>query len=225
MLALALLLAAPLAVRLRVVEIPPRWNPWSMLEVNMPPDLLTRFRLARLSGDATLCSEVLARSGVQYERLADRQTGPGCGFTNAVRVSAAPTDIGEEFALSCRAAVSMALWERHVLQPAARRHFGEPVRRIEHFGSYACRNVYGRPVATRSRHATAEAWDVAGFVLEEGRRIRVASDWQGGDAEARFLREVRDGACRFFDGVLSPDYNAAHHDHFHLDRGPYRLCR
>jgi hypothetical protein len=99
------------------------------------------------------------------------------------------------------------------------------VSAIEHFGSYSCRNVYGRPEATRSRHATAEAWDVAGFVLVDGRRIRVARDWQSTKAEAAFLRESRDGACRFFDGVLSPDYNAAHHDHLHLDRGPYRMCR
>ena len=56
------------------------------------------------------------------------------------------------------------------MAPAAERHFGLPVQRIEHFGSYACRNVYGRPDATRSRHATAEAFDVAGFVLADGRR-------------------------------------------------------
>jgi len=36
---------------------------------------------------------------------------------------------------------------------------------------------------------------------------------------------VRDGACRFFDVVLGPDYNDAHRDHFHLDMGAYRACR
>jgi hypothetical protein len=142
-----------------------------------------------------------------------------------VRVSATPAAVGEAFSVSCRTAVSVALWERHVVAPAAMRRFGQPLQRIEHFGSYACRNVYGRPAATRSRHATAEAWDVAGFVLADGRRIRVARDWQTDSEAALFLHEVRDGACRFFDGVLSPDYNAAHHDHLHLDRGPYRLCR
>jgi hypothetical protein len=25
--------------------------------------------------------------------------------------------------------------------------------------------------------------------------------------------------------VLSPDYNEAHHDHFHFDMGSYRACR
>nr|MBA3526869.1 extensin family protein [Sphingomonas sp.] len=47
---------------------------------------------------------------------------------------------------------------------------------------------------------------------------------------AAFLREVRDGACRLFPTVLSPDYNAAHRDHLHLDvanRGTagWTLCR
>ena len=47
---------------------------------------------------------------------------------------------------------------------------------------------------------------------------------------AAFLREVRDGACDLFATVLSPDYNAAHADHFHLDQAArgaigWRGCR
>ena len=42
-------------------------------------------------------------------------------------------------------------------------------------------------------------------------------DWTGNDPESRFLHEVRDGACKLFATVLSPDYNAAHADHLHLD--------
>lgn len=110
-------------------------------------------------------------------------------------------------------------------RPAALAHLGKPVARLEHYGSYSCRNVYGRPQATRSRHATAEALDLAGFVLDDGTRIRVLKDWNASDERSRFLRELRDGACRFFDGVLTPDYNEAHADHFHFDRGPYRICR
>src|SRR4029434_7172145 len=87
--------------------------------------------------------------------------------------------VSEPFALSCRAAVSLALWERHVLQPAALDHLGSAVVELEHFGSYACRNVYNRPNATRSRHATAEALDVAGFALADGRRVRVLGGWSG----------------------------------------------
>ncbi len=44
-------------------------------------------------------------------------------------------------------------------------------------------------------------------------------------AKAAFLQAARDGACSSFNAVLGPDYNAAHSDHFHLDRGADRVCR
>jgi hypothetical protein len=54
--------------------------------------------------------------------------------------------------------------------------------------------------------------------------------WTGGNAEAAFLREVRDGACRIFATVLSPEYNEAHRDHLHFDQAArgargWRGCR
>jgi hypothetical protein len=210
-------------IRSGVIDIPSRWNPWATLDVAAAPNLLTRYKLQRLSKDPAHCQSVLATTGMRFEPIEDEATGTACGFFNAVRIRHSSADVGTEFALTCRAAVSLALWERHVLQPAALRHYESRVAKVEHFGSYSCRNVYGRPDATRSRHATAEAVDIAGFVLANGERIRVINDWS--NEHAAFLREIRDGACRFFDGVLSPDYNAAHRDHFHLDRGSYRTCR
>lgn len=224
--AIALLIlasAAALLIRTGHIDIPSRLDPWATLEIDAQPNLLTRYKLRALSKDSAQCQAVLSTSGMRFERIPDETTGTACGFFNAVRIARTSVDVGPQFALSCRAAVSLALWERHVLQPAAERHYGAQVARIEHFGSYSCRNVYGRANATRSRHATAEAFDVAGFVLSDGERIRVVNDWS--NEHAAFLHEVRDGACRFFDGVLSPDYNAAHRDHFHLDRGPARVCR
>lgn len=205
--------------------LPPEWSPWVPLDLEAKPNFLTRYKLSRLSSDRTLCGAVLDDAEMTFRRLPDRETGPACGLFDAVAIERTASAVGEEFSLTCRTAVSLALWERHILIPTADRLLGSPVSRIEHFGSYSCRNVYGRPNATRSRHATAEAFDVAGFVLADGRRIRVLADWGRDTEEARFLREIRDGACRFFDAVLSPEYNDAHRDHFHLDRGPYRTCR
>jgi hypothetical protein len=213
------------AVLLWGPRLDPLWNPFVPLDASAEPNFLTRYKLARLTTDPVQCQAVLSQTSMKFTLLPDETTGEACGFANAVRVSRTTADIGSAFPLSCRAAVSLALWERHALQPAAEAHFGSTVARIEHFGSYSCRNVYGRPAATRSRHATAEAWDVAGFVLSDGRRIRVLGDWNGDDPNAVFLRDVRNGACRYFDTVLSPDYNAAHADHLHLDRGPSSICR
>lgn len=213
------------AVRTGMLTIPPHLDPWAPLDVRAEPSFLTGFKLARASADDALCRSVLATTDLEYARLRDRETAPGCGFENAVRVTAAGARLSAPFVASCRLALSLALWERHVLQPAARAHFGQPVARLEHLGSYSCRNVYGREGGRRSLHATADALDLAGVVLGDGRRIRVAADWSGDGPPARFLRALRDGACPLFGAVLGPDYNAAHRDHLHLDRSRFGICR
>lgn len=222
---LLLVIGALLGVRMGRIEVPNDYNPWATLELSATPNWLTRFKLGRLSQDPQACLAVLHTAEFEFEPLRDRVTDVACGFHNAVRIDSARQITLEPFSLTCRAALSLALWERHVLQPKALEHFGEHVMRIDHFGSYSCRNVYGRPQATRSRHATAEALDLAGFRLISGQQISVVRDWDGEDSKAMFLGEIRDGACKFFDAVLSPNYNAAHHDHFHFDRGPFRTCR
>jgi len=90
--------------------------------------------------------------------------------------------------------------------------------------------MYGRSEGDFSEHATANALDVAGFTLADGRSISVLRDWTGDGEDAQFLRAVRDGACDLFSTVLSPDYNAAHRDHFHFDQADrgttgWRACR
>jgi hypothetical protein len=225
MLLLSILGASVYGVYSGRITVREEWNPWAPLRIDAPLHWLTRMKLARLSNDRALCLSVLAGARMRYQTVPDRDSGEGCGFTNAVRIESTSVKVGEAFTLSCRSAVALALWEHHVVQPAAHLRFAEPVVRVEHFGSYACRNLYGRKNAPLSRHATADAFDVAAFVLASGRSIRVARDWGSADDDGRFLREVRDGACRVFDSVLGPDYNDAHRDHFHLDRGGYRVCR
>ena len=205
--------------------IPNEWNPWAPLELAAPLNWTTRFKLARASSEPAMCLAALASSGMRYEPLPDRTIGDGCGLQNAVRVRASSVAVGDSFTLSCRSALSLALWERHVMQPVAHAYFSAPVTRIDHYGSYACRNIYGRKDAPLSRHATADALDIAGFTLANGTRVSVERDWGRSGAEALFLRDVHRGACRVFDSALGPDYNAAHRNHFHFDRGGYRVCR
>ena len=137
-----------------------------------------------------------------------------------------PSDLGT----NCAVAAALALWEWHVVQPAALEHFGREVASIDHFGSYSCRRLSGRDAGAWSEHARANAVDIAAFTLTDGTRISVAGDWEDDGPRGRFLDEVRDGACDLFATVLSPDYNAAHRDHLHFDqaaRGAFgwRGCR
>lgn len=207
------------------IVVPDRFNPWATLRLADPPNALTAFKLRRAAADRQRCQAVLAQSGFRFAPVPDRDTAPGCGFDNAVRIERTGVGIGPAFTLSCPAALSLALWETHVLQPSARAVYGQPVARLQHLGSYACRNVYGREAGRRSRHATADALDLAGFVLADGRRIAVLAHWSGDGDDAGFLRELHRGGCRWFDGALGPDYNAAHADHFHFDVGGYSICR
>ena len=220
-------------------HVPDRWNPWLPLDVAAEPNLLTGFKLARASRGREACFAALATSGWRFEPLPDTHPAAGCGFSAAVRAVPANAATGRPLsaplALSCRAALPLAMWLRHGVEPAGRKHFAAALARVENFGSYACRDVAGRP-GRRSRHATADAIDISAFVLRDGTRIAVARDWSAasvapaadgaaGAGRAAFLREVRDSACRFFDAVLSPDYNRAHADHLHLEVGGFGGCR
>ena len=212
----------------------PEDMPWTKLDLARPVGAFTGRKLAGLVGEGERCRALLEQAGVRFEALPPRSAGPQCGYDDAVRLSTrGALDIGyrpRDLAASCPVAAALALWEWHVVQPAAQRHFGRPVETIEHFGSYACRRLYGRDEGQWSEHATANAVDIAGFTLANGARVTVAGHWGEGGERGAFLREVRDGACDLFATVLSPDYNAAHRDHLHLDqagRGAFgwRGCR
>ncbi|KKA04865.1 extensin [Pseudomonas ogarae] len=207
------------------VALPPQWNPWAPLDVNLAPNLLTRFKLMALRNDPQLCDQALATSGLRTARQADSGASSTCPLTNVLRVQGGEVALSSSFLASCPLAVAFALFERHGLQPAAMAVYGQKVTRVDHLGSFACRNMYGRESGSRSQHATASALDIAGFRLADGRTVSVLKDWPKDDADARFLRQARDGACDMFSVVLSPDYNAAHRNHFHLDVGPWWICR
>ena len=207
------------------LQVPQAWNPWAPLDVREAPNWLTAYKLSRLQGDRALCEQALASSGLRYRPQADSPASARCPLANVMRVQGGEVGLSSSFLASCPLAVALAVFERHQLQPTARAIFGQPVTRIDHLGSFACRNVYNRSAGRLSQHATANALDVAGFRLADGRSISVLADWAGTGDKARFLREVSQGACRSFNTVLGPEYNAAHRNHLHLDMGRWSICR
>jgi hypothetical protein len=224
------LAALALGYGLIVPRLNPADLPWTALDLEAPVGRATAGKIAALDGPA--CRALLDTAGVAYRVMPDVDRA-GCGYRDGVAWAdggmrrtayrpAAPT-------IACPVAASLAVWEREFVIPAAAQILGRRLVRIEHFGSYACRRLYGRADGPWSEHASARAIDIAGFRFADGSRVTVAADWAGDGAEARFLRTVRDGACRSFTTTLSPDYNAAHHDHLHLDdadRGGFgRVCR
>ena len=107
----------------------------------------------------------------------------------------------------CRAVLTRSEVEFTVLEPA---------------GEGSCRRE-DRAIVSRlpllPAHPPVTCALGAGLELWLNREVRPA---------ASFLHRLRDGACRVFGTVLSPDYNAAHSDHLHLDqaaRGFGGVCR
>lgn len=128
---------------------------------------------------------------------------------------------------SCAIALRLAMWEHHTVQPAAAAQFGVAVTRLRHQSSYNC-----RPIRTTSgdgqrlsTHATAEAIDIAGVTLADGRQLELRGNWDGTSPEAQFFRTLRDGGCDWFVTVLGPEFNALHADHFHMQSVGWGTCR
>ena len=213
------------------LTLPDRWNLWAPLWPQEAPNALTPYKLRRLADDPLACAATLRATRLRFAPVGDRELAGGCGWTDAVRVDGLPGRVGAPFVLACPAAVALSMWEQHSVQPAALAAFGQRVVAVDHFGSFACRDIGGGRGGEggdrRSEHATANALDVAAFTLADGTAVSVGRDWQasGPEPRSRFLHEVHDGACLLWNVVLGPEYNAAHRDHFHLDLGASRACR
>jgi len=169
------------------------------------------------------CLANLGHTKANFTPLPDQHFGAGCSTVGTVRLSWLRSDdahlqLANLGPVTCSLATALEGWARYGVDHAARLTLGSPLVRIDTFGSYNCRNVAGTD--HRSGHATANAVDIAAFILADGRRISVKGDWSDGTPATRnFLRVIRTSACRRFGMVLTPDYNAAHHDHFHLEVG------
>jgi hypothetical protein len=195
-------------------------------EADLMPEALRAERIEDFATEIAACRSALTGAGFEIERIADVSEANGCGYRNAVELTQSVHAYSGPVATSCAAAAALALWERDVVRPAAQRRYGQQIARIELAApSYQCRRVAGRRDRRLSEHAHANAIDIQGFTLENGRTVTVAEGWRGLQRDRAFLRDVRDGACDYFQAVLSPDYNRAHRDHLHFDLGRDDMCR
>ncbi|MGY4879388.1 extensin family protein [Vreelandella aquamarina] len=221
-------IALGVALQKEWIEMPRHWNPWAPLYIDDPLTPVTQLKLKRLSDDRQACLAALDTvpdDGLRYTPLADYSPTASCPLTNIVRMQSSSVRFNQSFVATCPMALAWVMFERHALQPAAQEIMGSQVAQVNHVGSFACRNVYGRETGRRSEHATAEAFDVVGFQLENGQNITLLKHWDDDGKAGAFLRAARDGACDTFGNVLGPDYNAAHADHFHMGMRSVRLCR
>ena len=206
--------------------------PASISEVLIDQPLDGRTRDAVLGEGAALgrCLAQLSAAEVRFSPRPDEARGGACGLYDAGTLGADMGTVARmtpgDPLVTCQTALAISIWRRQSVEPAAREIFGQDVVSIDHFGTYACRPVNNVAGNRPSAHGLAAALDFSGVRLRDGRRITVSGDWSGNGPEARFLRRIRDDACRVFGTVLSPDYNAFHDDHLHLEAtGGRAFCR
>lgn len=206
-------------------SLPPEWNPFAPLKIAHGVTPMTAWKLGRTASDDRLCMAALAAERV--DALPPLVEEERCGIDPRVRVVQVGKARVPPVETTCAVALRLAMWERHGLQPAARRILGADITELRHFSSYSCRLI--RTMAgdggRLSTHATAEAIDISGFGTSTGESIDLLADWEAVGPRSLFLRAARDSACDWFETTLGPDYNALHRDHFHLQSRGWGLCR
>jgi len=177
-----------------------------------------------VSDPVAACLQSLDQHHVVYDRVKDWGTAEGCGIQGAIRVKKDLTDWSRATLMACGLENSLYDFESRVLQPVAQKHFHQNVKRILNMGAYNCRNEKSEHADRLSQHALGKAIDVSGFELEDGTSLSVLKDWSGKGDRSDFLHEVAKGACGVFSVVITPNQNALHRDHIHMDIGPHKMC-
>ncbi len=156
----------------------------------------------------------------------------GCGADHPFKIHAflnGTVAVSETAELNCPMTAAMDDWLAQVVQPNATAMFGQQVVGLKLLGTYNCRTI--ARVSSMSEHSYMNAIDVGGFRFADGHDILIGRDWNSTDPIVhQFLRIVGEQSCQIFNTALGPDYNADHHDHFHLDlasrmRSHKRVCK
>ena len=183
------------------------------------------------------CEQRLQAAGVKF-RVATlpvkERRAYSCGTEQGYLYLGGPTElkIRPKPIVDCGMALALARFE-HVVQAAAEAELGMRVRRMTHVGTYSCRKMAAYPDWV-SEHSYANAIDVKDFTLANWQKVtikrhfleRKTPAWARANqlAKSKFLQSLATQLYKedVFSVVLTPHFDANHHDHFHLDLARYR---
>lgn len=171
--------------------IAPSLTKWASLtpeqraEANTPVKKSTPYTVANVWTDEQVaaaraeCSKLLKSVTIVTTNAEPVKEG-ACGAPAPVNVSSVgnpKVQLHPSSMMTCPMAAALDKWITGKVQPAAAETFGSPVARLISASSYSCRNRYGSANTPLSEHALVNALDLAGFVLADGRTVRVKQDW------------------------------------------------
>lgn len=180
---------------------------------------------APAAAEPSACLDELDARGVSYQKVSKKGVAIGVEVTGRLGGITWTSSAGKELILDCSLALS--------LDEAGRYLFALGITEAVFSSSYSRRNVRG--TGKPSKHSYALAIDVHRFRGETIGQLDVALDYEQGLGDAvdcigqpltaggAILKVlqcqlVQSGLFRL---VLSPDYDDAHHDHFHLEARPW----
>ena len=160
-------------------------TPEQRAEANTPVKKSTPYTVAvtwtevQIAAARAECGKLLKSADIVTSNAEPVKEG-ACGAPAPVNVSSVgnpKVQLHPSSMMTCPMAAALDKWMTSKVQPAATASFGSPVARLISASSYSCRNRYGSANTPLSEHALVNALDLAGFVLADGRTIRVKQDW------------------------------------------------
>jgi len=217
--------AAPAAEQKPAIPVVP------MEEFAAEPDPDTAAKAADVEADEPSACRMRIAGRIAVIEPLPVLSGPGdCGATDVVRLEAVIMPDKSRVALTppatvrCTMAEAIATWVRDDLTASAAA-LGSTIRNLDNYASYDCRGRNRIAGARISQHGMANAIDVRGVHLANGK----FADF----TDRKLARDVRESlrkrTCERFTTVLGPGSDGFHEDHIHVDlaerRGGYRLCQ
>lgn len=137
----------------------------------------------------------------------------------ALNLNGKTVELTSPIQTNCEMATALVDWAGEV-DAYAKAALDSELTALQTGTSYMCRARVGGAEQFTSEHGFANAVDIVGFTLADGRSIAVKENWLPATTpEAKLLRQSHGAACGKFTTVLGPEANADHEDHLHLDLG------
>jgi hypothetical protein len=227
--------AAPPAKRVKAERAPRPAGPINVFpELSPPQEAYAAFPDAAAAAAATPAAPSACQRGlaaIATFRPIPVLVGPGeCGAVDAVLLDAVTladrtkVPLTPPATLRCPMADAIAHWVREDVAPAAIKA-GAPLRGLDNFDSYECRGRNRVLGAKISEHGRANALDVRGIKLADGRTLGLTDV----NVDKAWRESIRATACARFSTVLGPGSDGYHEEHIHLDlaerRNNYKTCQ
>lgn len=185
------------------------------------------------------CYDQLTKWGVKFTRTSNPNTllrgaSRRCSISQPLRLTA-PV-LGVDYVIWTKKRVTMTMGCELAKRIARLSHYLKQrgINKVMHLGTYNCRKISGS--SKLSNHSFGTAIDIAAFYGTDGTEYSLVKHWDHsstwtksgrmGCHTTRFnspkAKVIYDIACdmwkkRFFSLILTPNYNRAHDDHFHVD--------